>query len=120
MPTRMRIQERFGETVADLVMACSDAHEIPKPPWQARKENHVAEVAAAPPEVKLIVAADKLHNARSIRTDLHRHGDGVWGRFSGRRDGTVWYYRAMLDALDRDWHHPILAELREAVDALEG
>src|SRR3954468_2455677 len=31
------IRERFGATVADIVHACSDTFETPKPPWRERK-----------------------------------------------------------------------------------
>lgn len=114
-----QIRERFGARVADYVWVCTDAHENPKPPWKTRKENHIAEVTDACPEIKLIVAADKLHNARSIRTDLRQHGESVWQRFKGGREGSLWYYREMLAALGRNWEHPILDELRDALEALE-
>lgn len=114
-----QVRETFGGRVADLVWGCSDAHEDPKPPWQERKENHIAEVADDGPDLKLIVAADKLHNARSIVTDLRHDGPCVWNRFSGGRDGTLWYYREMLKALRTDWDHPILIELAMTIDEMK-
>jgi len=41
--------------------------------------------------------ADKLHNVRSIVADYRELGEGIWERFAGGRDGTLWYYRALLD-----------------------
>lgn len=114
-----RIRKRFGARVADYVWVCTDAHETPKPPWRTRKEQHIAKVAGTSPAIKLIVAADKLHNVRSIRTDLRQHGEEVWKRFSGGREGSLWYYREMLAALRRDWEHPILEELRGALEGLD-
>ena len=112
------IRERFGDTVAGYVWACSDSDGHPKPPWRERKEKHVGAAAAAPAQVKLILAADKLHNAQCILRDLRTQGKGLWGRFKGEREGTLWYYGAMLRALASDWEHPILLELHRAVDAL--
>jgi (p)ppGpp synthase/HD superfamily hydrolase len=112
------IAARFGDRVAGLVAACTDTDEEPKPPWRARKEAHVAHVAHAPLEARLILAADKLHNARATTRDLRRHGPGVFERFRGGREGTLWYYGAMHAALGAGWAHPILDELAEAVAAL--
>lgn len=112
------IRERFGERVAGYVIQCSDAETEPKPPWRARKEAFADSVRAAPPEIKLLVAADKLHNARATIVDLDNEGPGVWQRFRGGRMGTLWYYDLMLEALEDGWSHPILRELRECVRTL--
>lgn len=97
--TLEKIRERFGEKVATIVHACSDADTIPKPPWRERKERHIEKLRSAPPEVLRVAAADKLHNARSILEDLRVNGDAVWSRFRGGRDGTLWYYQTMTRTL---------------------
>ena len=97
--TRRLIADRFGERVARIVDGCSDAAGSPKPPWRQRKEQHIARIATEPPEVWMVVAADKLHNTRSIITDYRREGDAVWRLFRGGRDGTLWYTHAMTAAL---------------------
>ena len=51
-------------------------------------------------------AADKLHNVRSIACDLRMHGEEVWERFQGQREGTLWYYDAVADALSRRLRSP--------------
>ncbi|MBI5095309.1 MAG: bifunctional (p)ppGpp synthetase/guanosine-3',5'-bis(diphosphate) 3'-pyrophosphohydrolase [Candidatus Hydrogenedentes bacterium] len=112
------IQERFGEEVAGYVLACSDTHISPKPPWLERKKAFLTEVAKASPEVKLIVAADKLHNLRTILKDLRIVGDMVWRRFNGGRDGSLWYHAEIVRALGQGWSHPLLVELADTVDAL--
>jgi len=116
-----QIERRFGPEVARIVAACTDTDQDPKPPWRARKEAHVAHVAVADASVRLVIAADKLHNARSILSDLREQGVAVWSRFSGGQGGTLWYYRAMTGALEGAGHeHPTLvAELRRAVDQLQ-
>ncbi|MGH8148284.1 MAG: HD domain-containing protein, partial [Rhodanobacteraceae bacterium] len=38
---------------------------------------------------------DKLDNARAILADLRLLGDAIFDRFTGRRDGTLWYYEEL-------------------------
>lgn len=111
-----RIRNAFGERVADLVLACSDTVEEVKPPWKERKLRHIAHVAEAPAAVKLIIAADKLHNARSLWASLRQYGPKeTWKNFKGGRDGSLWYYQSMLDALGKDWDSPLLEMFGEAI-----
>jgi (p)ppGpp synthase/HD superfamily hydrolase len=69
--------------------------------------------------VRLVSAADKLHNARTILADYRQEGDSVWDRFSGRRDGTLWYYRAVLDVLREGKPNRLVDELHRVVTELE-
>ncbi|MBW7865186.1 MAG: bifunctional (p)ppGpp synthetase/guanosine-3',5'-bis(diphosphate) 3'-pyrophosphohydrolase [Candidatus Hydrogenedens sp.] len=111
-----RIRDTFGEKVADLVLACSDTVEEVKPPWKERKLRHIAHVAEAPAGVKLIIAADKLHNARSLWASLRQSGPrDTWKHFKGGRDGSLWYYQSMLDALRTGWDSPLLEMFEETL-----
>jgi (p)ppGpp synthase/HD superfamily hydrolase len=98
-PTRDEIRRRFGDNVAAIVDGCTDADTIPKPPWRERKEAYLAHLATATPSVRLVSAADKLHNARSLVHDYRAHGESLWQRFNGGKEGTLWYYRAVAEAL---------------------
>ena len=117
--TRAEISRRYGEQVALIVDGCSDTDEVPKPPWRQRKEEHLAHLAAATPPIRLVTAADKLHNARSVLADYREQGERVWDHFQGGRDGTLWYYRAMTDALIAVGPTPLTAELDRTVTELE-
>ena len=117
--TRGEIRQRFGEGVAAIVDGCSDADTVPKPPWRERKEAYVAHVAAAPPPVRLVSAADKLHNARALLADYRQLGEALWGRFNGGRMGTLWYYRALADAFGAAERTPLTEELERTVAELE-
>lgn len=121
--TARTIRDRFGDEVADIVVSVSDTDEAPKPPWRARKEKYIAHVRTATPSARLVSACDKLHNARSILADYRAVGDAVWARFKGGKDGTLWYYRALLDALrEADASNRmtgLLDELARVVDDLE-
>ncbi len=120
-PVLERIRDKFGTLVADLVWACSDAWTEPKPRWEERKAAHIARIPDSPKGARLILAADKLHNLRSMLRTYTPHDDaGFWQQFRGRRDGTLWYYRAMGEALRKDWEHPILQEVEDALQLFEG
>ncbi len=92
------IHRRFGDHVARIVEGCTDAETIPKPPWRERKERYIAHLRSASRAVLRVSAADKLHNARAILADYRGLGEPLWERFNGRRDGTLWYYRALTSA----------------------
>lgn len=94
--TLEKIRRRFGETVASIVSACTDSTTVPKPPWRARKEAYVAHLRHASASARLVSACDKLHNARSILSDYRVQGEALWGRFNGGREGTLWYYDALV------------------------
>jgi hypothetical protein len=98
-PTLEVIRARFGPRVAAMVEACTDAVEVPKPPWRPRKEAFLVALHQAPADALVVVAADKLHNATAIVCDLEARGADVWGRFTGGREGTVWYYRQVYERL---------------------
>lgn len=109
------IRARFGDRVADIVLGCTDADEFPKPPWQARKEAYIAHLETASPDVWLVSLADKVHNARTIATDLRSQGRAVFGRFRGGLDGTIWYYETLASVFSRLLPGPLAQELVEAV-----
>lgn len=112
------LRQRFGDRVANMVVMLSDTVVQPKPPWKDRKERYLAKLAIKPPEVKLISAADKLHNCTTIVRD-HRHlGDAVFDRFRPSKEQTCWYYRECTVQLAVDWRHPILGELEHQVGLL--
>lgn len=112
------IRQRFGEEVSALVEGCSDAFTDPKPPWQERKEQYIDSVQTAPDSVKLIVAADKLHNMRSMVRDFDEVGEELWSRFSQTKEKTLWYYAAVIRALRGGWEHPIISTLDEVYSDL--
>lgn len=109
---------RFGGPVAEIVAACTDSDRIPKPPWRERKERYLAHLWTAPPHVKLVSAADKLHNARAIVADLRQEGPEFWKRFNAGPEEQLWYYRELVQALRQDWPHRLVEELERMVAQL--
>ena len=117
--TREEIRRRFGDTVVDIVNGCTDADVIPKPPWRVRKEAYIEHLHVASPSVRLVSAADKLHNARAVLGDYREVGEILWRRFHGGREGTLWYYRSVTDALRQGGTSPLIEELERVVSELE-
>ena len=116
------IREQFGEQVAHIVDACTDSYESPKPPWRERKEGYVTHVrqlverGGDAPALRVSVA-DKLHNTRAILADVRESGDAVFERFNGKKDGTIWYYAALVEAF-RGFPNRMLGELEREVTEL--
>jgi len=119
LPIQEEIQKRFGDRVTAIVVGCTDADTIPKPPWRERKERYIAHIRTAPIEVRRVSMADKLHNARSVLTDFRQIGHEVWERFRGGKEGTLWYYRAMVEAFRETGNSSIIDELDRVVSELE-
>ncbi|HWQ03350.1 MAG TPA: HD domain-containing protein [Candidatus Nitrosotenuis sp.] len=117
------IRRRFGERVARIVEGCTDTLETPKPAWRARKEAYVAHVRTEPADVRLVSCADKLWNVREILQDFRAQGAAVFERFTGKREGTLWYYRALVEAFRAAGSDPrvdaLLDEFASTVSELE-
>jgi len=114
------IRAEFGDEVADIVEACSDTFETPKPPWRERKEAYIAHIRDASRSARLVSAADKLHNAHSILSDYRKVGEDLWDRFTGKREGTLWYYEALVQAFRETGTEPaIVDELDRTLTELE-
>lgn len=117
--TREEIRRRFGDNVTAIVEGCTDSEIIPKPPWRERKEIFIASLATALPSVLLVSAADKLHNSRSILKDYRELGEPVWERFKGGREGSLWYYKSLVEAYRQVYFSPLIDELERVVTELE-
>ncbi len=109
--TAEQLQAEFGPRVSRLVLALSDTTVHPKPPWLERKEGYLAHLVHQPAEVKLISAADKLHNLLSCVSDYRTAGDKLWARFRGGRQGTLWYFFSVHAALAQGWDHVLAREV---------
>lgn len=102
-----RIRAEFGDNVGRIVEACTDGtaegkanhadREARRLDWVRRKEAYLQHLAEADDEVLLVSGCDKLHNARAIVQDLQdpEVGINVFERFTGKREGTLWYYRSV-------------------------
>jgi (p)ppGpp synthase/HD superfamily hydrolase len=114
------LREHFGENVLEIVEGLTDTDQTPKPPWRKRKEDYIAHLSHAAPSVLLVSLADKIHNAQSILRDVRNEGDSVWKRFTGDKEGSLWYYRSLIEAFRaRAQFTPLVDELGYIVAELE-
>jgi (p)ppGpp synthase/HD superfamily hydrolase len=114
------IRVRFGEKVATIVEGCTDTLETPKPPWRERKEKYLTHLKETDASTRLVSAADKLFNTRSILRELRQRGDAVWTRFSGGKKDRLWYYRALVTAFRKHGDHgDLIDELNRVVTEIE-
>ena len=117
------IRDEFGDHVADIVLACSDAIAVPgqpKAPWRQRKTSYLTRLAAeTDPAALLVSACDKLHNARTIVADLRTTGPSTWQRFSQRDPAAhLWYYSAMAGCYTGRIPAGLSAELHRVIDEM--
>jgi (p)ppGpp synthase/HD superfamily hydrolase len=117
--TLAEIRRRFGDRVAYIVEGLTDAYTIPKPPWRERKEKYIQHLRQATPDVRRVSLADKLHNARSILNNLRWQGEAIWERFNGGKEGTLWYYRALLDVFQERESKGMAYEFARVVHEIE-
>ena len=68
-PMLKEVRRRFGTRVAKVVDGCTDADTDPKPPWRERKEKYIRRLKKEDADTRLVSAADKLNNVRSILSD---------------------------------------------------
>jgi len=120
-----RIGEKFGESVLRTVLQVThrklddDGAELSS---AQRKEDYLERLSQAEESALWVCAADKIHNARSVLSDLRRtvEPNAVWSRFSGARAATVRWYRDVYERLKSlGFDAPIMEELRLTVEALE-
>jgi (p)ppGpp synthase/HD superfamily hydrolase len=104
------IRLRFGDGVADLVAALTDAEEIES--YRRRKDVHRADVEAAGDDALTIYAADKLANVRALRRVYADQGEAVGAELKAPLDVKMVVWEADLELLAQKVPElPFLAEL---------
>jgi (p)ppGpp synthase/HD superfamily hydrolase len=112
------IRKRFGTDVAQIVSDCTDSWVEPKPAWRSRKEAYLSSLPHEPAQSLLVSLSDKVDNAEAILKDYRVVGDELWSRFTGGRDGTIWYYRSLTAIFNRVLPCPLADELSMTVSQL--
>ena len=118
-PTLLKIEEQFGQEVAEIVESCTDSFETdPKRDWRQRKVAYLDHLREADNTSLLVVAADKLHNLQSIQRDFLSVGDDLWLRFNAGPDDQLWYYDSIVEILKERLANPIVSNLTETLAKL--
>jgi (p)ppGpp synthase/HD superfamily hydrolase len=114
-----QIRDRYGDRVAQIVRACTDSDVEPKPPWRARKEAYLATLRDKGDDALLVSQCDKLHNATAILEDARTIGPAIWDRFTGKRDGTIWYYQSLAAIFAERRPGPLAERFARIVSGME-
>jgi (p)ppGpp synthase/HD superfamily hydrolase len=120
-----RIGDKFGERVLETVLAITyrrqddDGVELSA---EERKSDYLERLSAASEEARWVCAADKIHNASSIISDLRRTVDRetIWSRYTGGKAATASWYRQVYERLrDVGFDAPIMSELDQVSGELQ-
>jgi (p)ppGpp synthase/HD superfamily hydrolase len=115
------VRAQFGDPVAALVDAVTEQKTdgAGHRPWRTRKDEQLAKLDAAPPEVAALKAADLLHNVQTTLLDVRAHGDAAWKRFNAPKADQLWFQSAVAARVRaRLGDHPLVRELEDAVASL--
>src|SRR6188474_3626346 len=106
--THAMLEERIGQKFGSDVLATAllvterrlddDGVEMSQ---DDRKDDFLERLSLATEDARWVCAADMVHNANSILSDLRRTSfpETVWGRFAAGRDGTVRWYARVAERL---------------------
>lgn len=117
-----RIGDKFGSKVLETVLAVTYRKlddEGVELSGDDRRIDYLERLAAANNEARWVCAADKIHSAASLISDLRRTVDpeSVWNRFGGGKAATSRWYRQVYERLrEVGFNDPIMSEL-DAVSA---
>ena len=89
------MREEFGDTVAEIVLGCTDGKPNDggvKAPWKVRKTAYLDAMSSKPASTLLVAGSDKLHNLTCTVRDLRKDGPETLARFNAGAEGLAWYY----------------------------
>lgn len=116
--TLNKIEEHYGGDVAKIVEGCSDSFTDPKPPWEERKSTYLIKIKGSSDAIQLVSLADKVHNARSILRDIQTGEIGIWDKFNGGKDGTLWYYQSLVEVFKDSRFRDLFVEFHQLVNTI--
>ena len=97
-----KLEKKFGPDVRRIVEACTDGAPgvvRDESTWLERKVAHLAELYTVDSDALIVLAADKVSNARAILDDDAIAPGEVWARFNAPRQAIAWYYDEATTAL---------------------
>src|SRR5580765_2245225 len=53
-PMLKEVRRKFGKRIADIVDGCTDAYEVPKPPWRERKESYIQRLKSESLDTRMV------------------------------------------------------------------
>lgn len=100
--TAEELRRDFGQDVHNIVAALSEPElnaAGEKPTWIEKKELYASQIAAGPKQTAMIVAADKMHNFRSMMEEYADDRERFAKDFGGDMALRERAYQAIADAV---------------------
>lgn len=106
------LAEDFGQRVKDIVLSISEPHLDPKSTtaWMDKKKQYIKQLRSATERALLVVAADKIHNMRSIVEEYYDNHRAFLTDFGDSIDTRVLYYQEISNILNSKLKNKILTE----------
>ena len=111
------IRARFGETVASIVLGCTDP--VVNGSFRDGKIEHLRRLEDASASVRRVALAEKLDNAQALRRDLERYGQETWRRMKVDQDDHLWYLRNLVTLFRRAFPSVLAVEFERTVQRIE-
>lgn len=94
--TERELRATFGDEITGLVLGHT---EDKGRSWRERKLSNLAHLQNGSRELRMLVLADRLANARSQAADYAQIGEKLWERFNSKTDEQEWFMWESLRAL---------------------
>lgn len=119
-----RIVEKFGTGVLHTALSVTPRKfddEGVELDTKEQRDDFLRRLQDASEDARWVCAADKLHNAATILSDLRRtmEPETVWSRSTGGRDTVRWYARVADRLREVGFDAPILDELAAIIAELD-
>lgn len=117
------MERDFGARVANIVLDVTEkkdpraSKKIKKDTWQERKDGYISHLSVACEEALFVSCADKIHNIYTLTDAYRKQGDTIWKKFRSQEE-SLWFYGAVLEALKKRLHHPLIQEYERAYQKL--
>lgn len=117
-PIYTEILRCYGSHVAAIVRDCTIPPRSTSQTWKSHKLDYLNQIRHASPEAQRVILADKLHNGRSLITNLRQSGDSTWSTFAASKADNLWLHQALADLFEQQVHGSMVVEFREQIQTL--
>jgi len=117
-PIRAEILRRYGSNVAAIVDACTIPPWAASQSWKSHKLAYLDQLRRASPAAQRIILADKLHNVRSLITNLRRTGENTWSAFAANKADNIWLHQVLAELFEAYYCRYLVADFRQEVNTL--
>ncbi|GAB4460147.1 MAG: HD domain-containing protein [Elainellaceae cyanobacterium] len=117
-PIYTEILRRYGSQVAAIVHDCTVPPRAASQTWKSHKLDYLNQIRHASPEAQRVILADKLHNVRSLITNLRQTGESTWSAFAASKADNLWLHQELADLFEQYAHSSLVAEFRQQIHTL--